>query len=464
MNWRGPLIFSTLKMRGSHVPGLLRDIRAYESMSEEDLINIRTRRLKDLLLYANRECEHYGDILNNYGVVNADGEANLERFGDLPYLSKEIIQKSNNLLMARRLLAGRKPYCNHTGGSTGQPIEFWQDNYYNDMNSANKIHLMERIGKNLGEKELKIWGSERDLFEGTIGWKARLEYWLYNRRFENCFHLTEKRILGIIQRHNAFKPKLVWGYVNGLYVVAQYVVEHGLELNPPGAVLSAAGTLYPHMEELISKAFNAPVFNSYGSRELGAIAAECPEKHGLHINSHSHYVEVVNDKGERVLDEEGELIVTSLTNYAMPFIRYRTGDRGMLSREMCPCGSPQPLLKKVSGRIMEAFRNANGDWVPPEYFIHLIGVVLNTGFIKKFQVIQDSLVDLIVKLVVEPSFNENAYRPQLDEIISKIILVMGDECKVQFEYVDDIPPLPSGKYLYTISRIANSQDSRAPSQ
>ena len=102
---------------------------------------------------------------------------------------------------------------------------------------------------------------------------------------------------------------------------------------------------------------------------------------------------------------------------------------------------------------MDVFRTKEGRVVPGEYFIHFIGVVLNKGIIKKFQVIQEKENLIIVKLVLvsKESFVKN--KKDFEEITKKIKLVMGKDTKVEYKLVDEIPPTRSGKYRYTISKV-----------
>jgi phenylacetate-CoA ligase len=90
------------------------------------------------------------------------------------------------------------------------------------------------------------------------------------------------------------------------------------------------------------------------------MASAVPEKGGLHVSSHSHQVEVIDRHGKSGLEEDGEIVLTSLHDYAMPFIRYRIGDRGRLTARACLCGRGFPLLETVLGRSEDAsvFGNA----------------------------------------------------------------------------------------------------------
>jgi phenylacetate-CoA ligase len=112
--------------------------------------------------------------LSECGAVR-DGVIDLGRFEDIPLLTRDILRIEGSRLRARNLPKGRKPYVNRTGGSTGEPVEFWQDSYYWAVNVANKLYHFGMLGKETGELEMKIVLSERDLFLDTNGLVTKLK-------------------------------------------------------------------------------------------------------------------------------------------------------------------------------------------------------------------------------------------------------------------------------------------------
>jgi phenylacetate-CoA ligase len=217
-------------------------------------------------------------------------------------------------------------------------------------------------------------------------------------------------------------------------------------------VISSAGTLYDVLRQKMASVYGCPVYNHYGSREMHNIAMECTEGRGLHVSALTHLVEVLDDEGRPCPPGiEGDLVITSLFNRAMPFIRYRIGDRGIIAAEACACGRGLPLLAQVSGRRVDCFWTKEGRIVPGEYFIHLLGVHLKGSPILKYQVIQEEYDRLRFKLVLRPG--QCLEPPIQQQIDKKTRLVMGEQCRMAFEYVDRILPAASGKYFYTICKI-----------
>lgn len=451
-NWRKPLVFGLLKAQSSPIIDELRFVRSIEWKSVEEVRKIQNSRLEALLLHAWENTEYYREVLSDCGVV-VDGEVHLEQFSSIPCLTKDIIRDEATRLRAKSLPEGRKPYFNRTGGSTGNPMEFWQDSYYYAVNVATKFYHFEMLGKQVGESEMKLWGSERDLFTDSSSWKVKLRNYLYNRSIQSCLSLSEDGIRSIVERINRVKPKNIWAYVDAAYTIAEFVNRSGLRVHPPAAIFCSGGTLHPPMAESIGKAFGCPAVNFYGSREMGDVACECKEKAGLHISSHSHYVEVVDSEEMPVVEQEGDLLLTSLANYTMPFIRYRIGDRGKLTDKKCPCGRGFPLLESVLGRSMESFITAKGEVISPIFLFFATLTCITPGLVWKFQLVQDDYSHVTIKIIENPGANRDQLESDLEKIADKMRSVLGQDCVLKHEIVQDLPPTDSGKYLHTVCKI-----------
>lgn len=285
-----------------------------------------------------------------------------------------------------------------------------------------------------------------------MGWKAKLFNTLSNTRYLNAFRMSPEQMRAFLQTINQQRPRLIVAYAQALYELARFAQQECLHVVPQQAIITSAGTLYPFMRQLIQQIFGCQVFNRYGSREVGDIACERPDIDGLWVAPWGTYVEIVDDDHQPVPDgTEGHILVTSLINYAMPLVRYKIGDMGVLRTSVpTPANKGGQVLAQVSGRSTDNFRTRGGKVVPGEYFIHLIGVVLNGGQIRKFQIVQHDYDHFVVKLVAEAGV-----RAQIDTeaIVDKIQLALEERADIRIEYVDAIDPTPSGKFRYTISEV-----------
>lgn len=437
-----------------HIYNLLlkiRDLNSEKQYAEIKSMKSREEYLERLLYHSYHNVPYYHQIFKEFNMVR-NNKVDLSKFGEIPMLTKEIIRKHSKELTSKDYTS-RRWYYNSSGGSTGEPVGFIQDNLYSRWGSAtNRCYYEDIIGiDEINAKKIILWGSERDLFRVSIGTKAKISNWLRNTVFLNSFKMTERDIDQYIKIINSYKPDLIRGYTGSLYELCRYAERKSIKIYTPKILVSAAETLRDEMREKIENIFGTKLYNFYGSREVGPIAGEC--KCGLmHIFTFNQYVEILDSNNCPVEEgQEGRVIVTTLHNYSMPFIRYEIGDMAIPSKnEKCSCGRGLPLIESVVGRQMEVFRTKEGNIVPAEFFIHFIGVVYNKGIISKFQVIQEDYEQIVIKAVIKDMEKFNKYKEDIDNSIKK---VMGQDCEIIWEFVDDIPKTPQGKYLYVKSLI-----------
>jgi len=434
MNWRKPLILTGLRLTGSKIPQYLNQIKEMQSWERNKIELYQKKKLKELLIHAYRNVPYYQKVLQKVRLVKNE-KIYLDKFEKLPFLTKDIIRKKKDDLYSNDY-KNKNYFENTSGGSTGEPVKFIQDKKYWNKNVANKLFYAQMVGKEIGGKEVKLWGSERDILEGSIGIKNKVKNFIYNRKVLNAFKMTPNDMKSYVNKINTFQPKHIWTYIESIFELAKFIERNNLAIHSPNSIITTAGVLTEETRKYIEEVFNTKVYNQYGSREVGDIACECQEQKGLHIFEWSHFVEIINNK----------VIVTSLNNYSMPLIRYKIGDIANFKTGSCSCGRNTLRVANVTGRISSHFRLKDGSIVHGEYFTHLFYF---RDWVKKFQVIQNAYDKIICKIVKS---KEISIEDQT-KIKQKIRKVMGKDCEVKFKFVDKISPSPSGKYLYTISEI-----------
>jgi phenylacetate-CoA ligase len=413
---------------------------------KDSLLEFQDKYLKSLLLHAYENVPYYHRIFKEAGVVK-DGTVDLSKFGKIPILTKEIMREHHQKLISEDYTT-RKWYYNSSGGSTGEPTRFIQDDVYKKWGNATQYYFYKNV-LGINEpyvKRIILWGSERDLFEGSIGLKAKICDWLTNTVPLNSFRMTEEDMEHYIKTINSFKPDLIRGYAGSLYELCKYAERKNLKIYTPKNLVSDAETLREEMRDEIEGIFGTKLYDYYGSRETNNLAGECKE--GLmHVLAFNNYVEILNNHNQPVKEgEEGKVIVTNLHNYSMPFIRYEIGDMAVLGPEKCKCGNILPTLEKVTGRITDHFVKENRTIVHGEYFTHLFYL---KDWVKAFQVVQEDYKRIKILVVPEGEINESEKK----DIEDKIKLVMGQDCKIIWDFVEEILRTKSGKYLYTKSLV-----------
>lgn len=412
-------------------------IRQTQSLSIDEIKSLQEEKLRELLQHAYETVPYYQKVLKEVDCIDKNKRVKLENFSKIPILTKEIIRDEKSKLYSS-VHRDRNSYINTSGGSTGEPIRIRQDQVYESRNIiASKLYFHEYFGKQPGEPEINLWGSERDIYENSLGWKDEFINLIYNRRFLNAFQIFDEDFDHFIEVINEFQPESIWTYVESIDLFAQYIEDNDLDVYSPTYIITTAGTLFPEVRQTVQRAFGSPVFNQYGSREVGPIGIECEEQDGMHTFPSLHYLEEV----------DGRLLVTVLTNKSMPLIRYDIGDVVSLRKDItCTCGRNTKMIQDVHGRVISHFINTEGESIHGQYFIHQFYYI---DWIEKFKVVQESYEEIRCYIITRGSPIEK----DLEKITARIQFVMGENCKVEYSFVNEIPASQSGKYLYTESHV-----------
>ena len=425
------------------------ELRNHQWSTLEENQEIQRKKLYSLIKYATQNIPYYKKIIKEYSIQFSENTV-FEDIKKFPLLTKDMIREHFDELYKFR---DKTYFRNHTSGSTGEPAVFYQDKYFMEWKIATKIFFDELAGRRIGEPMVKLWGAVQDILKEGQGIKAYLRQQFYGVTTLNSYRITEKNLYDYVQKINSIKPRLILTYVNSIDELARFIQNHHLTIYSPGAIMTSAGVLFPEIRTKVEKVFKAPIFDNYGSRETGGIACNCEKNAGLHLISNIHYVEILDTNAKEVGSEEsGEIVVTLLTNYTMPLIRYTTEDRGILSKKVCSCGRGFPLLEKVEGRIRSMFRNKQGDLIDGGFFISLIYL---RDYVKKFQIIQKKVNYIVINLVLKDNQKIQEAKKDFKNINKKIRLVMGNETKIKYNIVDEIKPSKAGKYMYTFSQVEN---------
>jgi phenylacetate-CoA ligase len=188
------------------------------------------------------------------------------------------------------------------------------------------------------------------------------------------------------------------------------------------------------------------VANGYGGRDAGFIAHECPHG-GMHLSAEDIVVETVDDQGRpSAPGVAGEIVVTHLASAEFPFVRYRTGDVGVLGQQACACGRGLPLLQELQGRSTDFVVAADGTVM---HGLALIYVVRDLPGVQAFKVTQESLQATRVELVVGDGFPPGA----IQSIVRGFQARLGAQVEVRVDLVAAIAPEKSGKYRYIVSHV-----------
>jgi len=433
-------------LRGQNTPRLLQSADQRQWLTPHHLAEFQFGELQQLLRHAATQSPWYCERFAKFGLT-PEAIGSLSDFKKLPLLTKdEIRQNRKQMLVANYRGCG---YSHNTGGSTGAPLQFYVSRNSYEWRMAMSLRGYGWAGCADGDRQFYVWGQPIGTPPLKQRLKNRLHMEILRHRIFSSFQFSNAGMVECIRQLNAFRAVTVIGYTNALCILAQYILDHKIAIAPPHAVITAAEGVNSLQRETIEQAFGAPVFASYGCREFMLIAMECEQHHGLHLNVDNLLVEVLVDGRPAADGEVGEIVITDLHNFGMPFIRYKIGDMGVLTNRQCPCGRGLPLLERVEGRMLDVIRTPDGKILPGEFFPHLMKEFRS---VRQFQVIQKELHELQIKLVLAPGDST----ADLQCMRTEVQRVAGDVLHVTYEIVPDIPLTTSGKFRVTVSEIANS--------
>jgi phenylacetate-coenzyme A ligase PaaK-like adenylate-forming protein len=396
-----------------------------------------------LLRHAERTCPYYRELWAPLGLQarQVESVADLQNW---PVTSRDDINEHRAAMCSQDAGPLRSK---STGGSSAVPLHF----FMNDDSVHRRMAAWHRgygwAGAGPGTSQWYFWGiplGDRPL-RASI--KDRLYHRIYNRRVINSFDYSDERVPALAAQLRASAPDVIVAYVNPLYEFARALDERDIKPYSPRAILVGAEKLHAFQRVLISRVFRAPVFETYGSREFMLIGAECEQHSGFHTMAEHLIVEVVDAAGRPCAEGvEGNILVTDLFNYGMPFIRYRIGDRGRMSSAPCACGRSLPRLTAVSGRKLDVIRTRDRKMVPGEFFRHLLK---DFPAIRRFQVVQRTLDGIDIAVMATGAWNAEAH----GKLTALIQRTLGTSCAVNIRQVDDIPLTAAGQHRVVVSEL-----------
>jgi phenylacetate-CoA ligase len=413
-------------------------------VSPDELLDLQWRRFGTLLEHAYAHVPYYTHIMRQAGLdpVLLTRERSLEK---LPLLDRSVISRQRDILRATNLSTERF-VSNGTGGSTGEPLCFFDDRNESGWSEAAVFRSHRWLGVDVGDRSAFLWGANFDVtkFQGISG---RLKSRVLNLLMLPAWQLSETASDAFWNKLIDFKPKLLVAYAGAIYNWARLLGNDRAPLPSLAAIVVSAETLHEDWRIVIEQSFKVPVYNRYGGRDIKFVAQECPMRKGLHINAENSLVEIVKEGRAVAPGELGEIVITRLDNFAMPFIRYRSGDLGIMGSSACECGRSLPLLDKIEGRAQDTIVTEDGRIVSGPFFAHLMK---DCPDVKEFQVHQLRRSQLLIQIVLDHDTCFSS-QPRIERIVREY---MGQDMRIDFELRDIIPLTRSGKRRVIVSHLS----------
>lgn len=433
------VIFPLMQWKdGGQTGPLLKALERSEGLSLDALLVLQRERLTRLLDHAYRRAPYYRELFHQHGLRPSD-VSRLEDLDRLPVLPKETVRDRGPSLMAEG--AGERLIERRTSGSTGIPLVVYVAPATRDAWGAAARRTQRWWGLQIGMRRIKLINPR-----GKATRTLRRQEWLMNHAEHSVFELDEPSLERLYQRAVRFRCEILGGYPSALVYFAQYVATRGAGRLALRAIATTAEVLFPDQQQLLERVFGCPVINEYGSSECGFLAGTCPSG-SLHIAAENAVVEFVPVAGDQG-GEACELIVTDLTNTAMPLIRYRIGDLGAPG-DPCACGRALPVLRLRVGRTEDLVTLPDGRKVDGAVFGQAVEELVERGvLVKQFRAIQHTLdhVEVLIAL-------DGADPAVPDQLAGRLRELLGARLTITVRPVPHIPVERSGKLRRFVSLV-----------
>jgi phenylacetate-CoA ligase len=410
-------------------------LKLHEHFTRAQLKSLQERRLQALITHAARNVPYYRELFRRMGI-HPEEIRTVEDLKKLPILTRRDVREHFEALHEERQkrVPGRSLLSVQTTGSTGHPLTI-------SLADSEFIQGLTFITYGF----LRSGAKMTDSFAQIVVPSPHRGSFLFERMGLLRQHYIDLRqgVERTISQLNELQPRVIYSYPSFLALMAKDNLQsHPLEY-PVRLVITHGEMLSDRCRALLSRAFSCPVRDSYGAAEVFRIAYECQFRR-LHIIPDSAVVEV----DESTLDSNGaaDIVVTPLYLKTMPLIRYKLGDRVILSEDPCPCGSDFTTIRKIVGRSDDDLTLPGGKRISAR----AINLLENVPGIVEYQIIQKSRERFEVHVKTGTEYGPDSRR-QIEQTIARGCA--PEAVQVDIRIVEAVRRASNGKLNAVISEV-----------
>ncbi|MDP2216442.1 MAG: hypothetical protein Q8J68_04035 [Methanolobus sp.] len=412
--------------------------------SAYQLEEYQLEQLAKLLDHAYTNVPYYTRVFDERGLKPKDIQE-LKDLQQLPFLTRDMVRANFNDLCAKNYSPNQFQHVT-TGGSSGTPLELYLERGVTDAKEwAFMKTQWDRVGYRFRDKCAIFRGYKVPVQDNTF-WKSQLfgRWMLFS-----SYDINNQNTPDYVKKLKEYNPKFIQAYPSSISLLAMNMNEMNIQnaVNPK-AILCGSENLFPTQRKVLEDTFNTRVYSWYGLTEKVVLAGECEVSNNYHIFPEYGITELIDENGKVISSGTGEIVGTGFNNYAMPLIRYKMGDIGVLSTKKCECGREYPLLERVEGRSQDFVVTKDGAKIT------LTALIFGQHFnafsnIKELQLVQEEKGELVFNIVKTEKFNADDEK----EISCKIKSISHNQIDVFFNYVDSIPKTKRGKHRFLIQMV-----------
>jgi len=417
-------------------------------LTPKQITELQEKKLRKLIRHAYNHVPYYREIFRKHGLRPSDIQT-IHDLKKIPLLSKQDVRENLYFDLFSNNHDKKEMLRIATSGSTGQPFICYADKHQLEMRWAATLRSAEWTGYQFGDRQARLWHQTLGMTFKQVC-KEYLNAVLSRRIFIPAFSLNDSAISSALERIKKFNPVLLDGYAESLNLLGRYIHNNRIaDLPKLKGIISSAQSLPQQSREIIENAFGCKVFDKYGSREFSGIAYESSGHDGHLVVGENYIVEILANGQDASPGETGEVIITDLNNYCMPFIRYRVGDLAVAKNPShhSSCGRGLPVIGAIDGRVQAIIRGSNGVYLPGTFFAHFFKDY--DYMIAQYKVIQTEADSIELQVVKSLRFDD----AQFDQIIKNLLEYLGQKTKLKTTFHEEIKMVRTGKQQGSISML-----------
>lgn len=418
----------SLKLKGFPLVKAEKEIQYLNTLSEKDFFKWQSDKKWEIVKYHLKNNEFYRNKLLDKLP---------SQWEEIPILKKNDFQISINKLISDTFNS-KELYTGYTSGSSGHPFRYAKDKYSHAMTWALIKDRYDSFGINLNSKQARFYGIPLEKKEYYV---EKTKDLLSNRLRFSVFDLSDEVLKGYIKFFKKTDFDYIYGYSNSILLFARYLNRNkiNLKLVCPSLKVCICTSENCSAEDKveISNAFGIPVINEYGTSEVDLIAFEDIEGNWK-LSEENVFVEVLDESGKQITEGgEGRIVLTSLHNKAMPFIRYEIGDRAVIEP-----GKDKIRIKNLLGGINDDLILPSGKISSSITFYFVTRSILNKiDSLKEFVIKQTEPDKFVFEMVSDEDISERDrehIKKKMDEYLEPGLIA-------EFKRVDIIQRTKAGK-------------------
>lgn len=427
------------KLQGTCATKWYRKICEMNHWTKKDVRCWQEKELQKFINHAYTHTVYYRKLFDDLHLT-PDDIRTIDDLKKLPIMTKAVANAHFNEIVPDNLPQIR---CRlgKTGGTTGKPMKYYCDEEVWGYVTAAKMYYWKSTGYRYGDPFIAFGSAS--LFSKNSSLARRIYDRIRNEIPLNSVNLTDELCEQYVQLIKKRKIKYIYGYAASIYVLTRYVAKNKIDLSQIEVVFTTSENLTDSYRNLIENTYHCRVMDCYGARDAGMTAYEM--QRGSYRVGYNAITEIVNE----IESNTGSVLTTNILNYSFPLIRYQFGDEAELASGVREEEYNGQVIRRVLGRTSDVMRLGNG---------HSLTATGVSMIMKEFDVVAfdfNKVGETEVTLRIQPI--DGKYDKNQEETIRETIhRYVGDDCKLNIEYVDHFEPLKNGKRRYFMNDVATS--------